>query len=343
MRIAHVVLSRHFAGVERYLVDVTAEQRRRGHEVLVVGGAAPQLAIGLAAADVQHRPAGSMPTAARALHAARPLDVVHSHMTAPDLVAVLSQPVVRAPLVCTLHFAKPRGSTPMRRRLWSPLTGRFAAQIAISRFVAEQSGEPCTVIRNGVPDRPLVDVEQRDRTVLVAQRLEAEKDTAVAIDAWAASGLADQGWQLHLAGDGSQRPALEQRVVELDVAESVRFLGFVEDLDEHMASAGILLATAPREPFGLAVVEAMASGLPVVAAAGGAHLETVGDAGAASFAPGDVGGAAQALLRLADDEPQRRCVGEALRARQRRHFALGPHVDALLERYDMARGGHEGP
>jgi glycosyltransferase involved in cell wall biosynthesis len=212
------------------------------------------------------------------------------------------------------------------------------AQVAISRFVAEQSGEPCTVIHNGVPDRPFVGVEDREHVVLVAQRLEAEKDTAVAIDAWAASGLADEGWQLHVAGDGSQRPALERRAAELGIAESVRFLGFVDDLDQRMAEAGILLATAPREPFGLAVVEAMASGLPAVAAAGGAHLETVGsvDDPGALFPPGDPERAVSVLAELGRDPRRRAHLGSAEHELQRRRFSVERHVDDLLATYEAA-------
>ena len=71
------------------------------------------------------------------------------------------------------------------------------------------------------------------------------------------------------------------------------------DTDRLLASSSVVLAPAPAEPFGLSVVEAMAHGLAVVAAEGGAHTETVGDDGCSSRRATPA--AARALVRLADD------------------------------------------
>ena len=89
-----------------------------------------------------------------------------------------------------------------------------------------------------------------------------------------------------------------------------------------------MVAPAPEEPFGLAVVEAMAHGIPVVAAAGGAHLETLGTDGLL-FAPGDVSGAASLLRRIAEDVSWRREVGAKLRSRQELLFSLDTHASKL--------------
>ncbi len=75
----------------------------------------------------------------------------------------------------------------------------------------------------------------------------------------------------------------------------MELVGHVAETDALLAGASILLAPAPREPFGLSVVEAMAHGLPVVAAGGGAHLETVGDDGLL-FPRGDTGGSGSGAL-----------------------------------------------
>ena len=76
----------------------------------------------------------------------------------------------------------------------------------------------------------------------------------------------------------------------------------------------------------------MAHGVPVVAADGGAHVETVGDAGML-FPPGDAQAAAEALVRLAEDPDLRRQVGADLRDRQRRMFSLQQHLDGLERLY----------
>ena len=98
----------------------------------------------------------------------------------------------------------------------------------------------------------------------------------MAIEGFVASGLADEGWTLDIAGEGSQRTHLERLAADRGAGAAVRFLGFRMDVDELMAAAGIFLAPRPTEALGLSVLEAMAAGLPVVAAAAGGHLETVG-------------------------------------------------------------------
>src|SRR6185436_15669845 len=120
--------------------------------------------------------------------------------------------------------------------------------------------------------------------------------TDVAVRAFAASGLANDGWRLTIAGDGALRGELEDLAASLRLGGAAEFLGHRRDMWELMRSTGVLLAPRTDEAFGLSVVEAMARGLPVVAAGSGAHLETVGSApGAALFIPGDSDDAAHLL------------------------------------------------
>jgi glycosyltransferase involved in cell wall biosynthesis len=99
-----------------------------------------------------------------------------------------------------------------------------------------------------------------------------------------------------------------------------------------LTESSILLAPAPAEPFGLAVVEAMAHGVPVVVAASGGHLETLGPEGFL-FPPGDAEIAAAHLAHLGRDKSLRRVTGEGLRARQRRLFSVEMHVERLERVY----------
>ncbi len=164
------------------------------------------------------------------------------------------------------------------------------------------------------------------------QRLEPEKMPDVGLRAWSLSGLGDHGWRLVIAGSGSVGFDLTTLAEVLGLSESVELAGHVRDTDALLAGASIFLATAPEEPFGLSVVEAMAHGVPIVAAAGGGHLETVGDVGAL-FPPGDATAAAALLRELAGSAERRRTMGRALRARQQERFSLFRHVDRLERLY----------
>jgi alpha-1,6-mannosyltransferase len=122
----------------------------------------------------------------------------------------------------------------------------------------------------------------RPRELLVVQctRLSPEKRPQRVIDAVAtlrSRGVPAVGV---LAGDGPLRRRLERRAAGLPV----RFLGFVPDRDRLaavLATADVVLAPGPVETFGLAALEALAAGTPVVAAADGALPEVVGGAGVA--------------------------------------------------------------
>lgn len=334
---AHVVRSDSFAGVERYITYVAPGLARHEIDVVVIGGDHGLMREALGPAGIRHYPAATTLEAARRILQCRPLDLLHTHMVAAELAAMITLPVTRTPFITTRHFAARRGSSLAGRLVAAPIARAVRSEIAISRFVAGAIGRPSVLLPNGVPCRPLG--TDRERVVVMAQRLEAEKDVAVGIRAWAASGLAASGWRLVVAGDGRLGGQLRALAGSLGVMASVEFVGRRAGLEELLATAGIFLATAPAEPFGLSVVEAMATGLPVVAAAGGAHLETVGLCSTTwVFPPGDVTACADRLRRLAADEGERRRYGAGLQAVQRRHFALAGHVGRLAALYRELMG-----
>lgn len=325
LSVAHVVVTDGFAGAERYVCQVARELDRRGHRVVTIGGDPVRMRSELPG-RVANRQAAHLLSAAVALASTRDLDLVHVHMTAAEGAAWLARPLLRAPVVATRHFAQGRGSNPVNRVL-ARMTSRVVSyDIAISQFVAESIGSPSVVIPNGVPDRSQAALEAP--TVVMLQRLDAEKASDLGIRAFAGSGLAQMGWQLVVAGQGQLRPSLLRLVGELGLTGHVDLVGQVARTDQLLAESSILLAPAPLEPFGLSVVEGMAHGLPVVAAAGGAHLETVGADGLL-FPPGDAGAAADTLARLGADAGRRHAVGRTLRRRQQERYTLSLHVNRL--------------
>ena len=330
LTIIQTVCTDAFAGVERYVSQVSNGLTRRGHRVTVIGGNRERMRDELDPAVHQVR-APTLAGAAVALASRPAVDIVHVHMTEAEAAAWIARPFQRSPVVATRHFARTRGSGTLARGLARITARRVAMDIAISKFVAERIEGPSELLYNGVADHPQAPVIVP--TVVMLQRLETEKSPDVGLKAWAESGLGRNGWRLVVAGDGALGPSLVDLARTLDVASSVDFAGQVADTAGLLASSSILLAPAPEEPFGLSVVEAMAQGIPVVAAWSGAHVETVGEAGF-GFAPGDSSAAAEALMTLAADHRLRTDVGARLRRRQRRLFTLEGHLDGLERIYD---------
>ncbi len=166
--------------------------------------------------------------------------------------------------------------------------------------------------------------------LLLCSRLSVEKRPGTALDALAELRGSGVPAVLVVAGDGPLRFRLEQRARERRLP--VTFLGHVADgaeLGALQASADACLAPGPCETFGLAALEALACGTPVVASASSALPETVGGAGAAAA---DTGAAFAHALRgvLARPERTRRAVARA----RAECFGWDASVAAFLEAHD---------
>jgi glycosyltransferase involved in cell wall biosynthesis len=336
-RVIHVVATANFAGVERYVCTTANALAERGWETSVVGGDPEPMRSALAAA-VEWRPASGGVAALRALQQLGPQDLCHAHMTVAEAVCLAGSRYHRAPVISTRHFAAERGKTPSGRILAPWISARLAREIAISEFVAAQTERaPDAVIPNGVPRSPRL-WQESSRVVLVLQRLDVEKDTRTALEGWRRSGLAERGWSLRVVGTGQEREPLEAWAKAERIPE-IAFVGWTPDVASEFAAAGMLLASAPGEPFGLAVVEAMAAGVPVVACASGGHLETAGLLpNAPMFSPEDADAAGAALGSL-EDVAARAALSAAGHALVEEQFTIERHVDRLLAEYQTVLDG----
>lgn len=336
LRIVHLVVTDAFAGTERYVANLAGASAHLGHAVHVIGGNRQRMRAALPR-EVGLVEAGGLAAAVAALRRVPRPDVIHAHLTAAEVAAVIAMPRRGPALVSTRHIAARRGSSPAARAAAVAVRARLDAQIAVSRFVAEAVDGASDVILTGVPDSSTSTDSVRQPTVLVAQRLEAEKDTVTALRAWALSGLAADGWDLTVAGTGAEAARLKEMATRMGLGATARLVGQVDDLAVRMASAAVFIAPAPAEPLGLSVVEAMSHGLPVVAAGSGGHLETVGAVpGAMLFPPGDAAAAAAALRSLVAEPERRRAYGAALQTHQRRHLSLEAFADQVVELYRRA-------
>ncbi|GID97830.1 glycosyltransferase [Amorphoplanes digitatis] len=148
-----------------------------------------------------------------------------------------------------------------------------------------------------------------DLLLLHCGRLSAEKRPRRSLNALAALHAAGVPAVLVVAGGGPLRPALQGEAADRGLP--VRFLGHVRDRDELaglLATADVVLAPGPVETFGLAALEALAGGTPVVASADSALPEVIGAAGIA--APGEGPAYAQAVLDLMGRPERRRTARE---------------------------------
>jgi L-malate glycosyltransferase len=139
---------------------------------------------------------------------------------------------------------------------------------------------------------------------------------------------------LALVGDGPERPRAEALVAELGLGDAVRFLGVQIDFLALLQQGDVFLLPSETEGFGLAALEALACGVPVVASSVGGLPEVVtqGETGLLC-APGDVAGMAAAVLRLLQDPTQRQRMALAARASVELKWRREPLLDRYEEYY----------
>ena len=343
MRVLHVIHSDGFSGVERHVAMLAAAQHDAGHRVVVVGGDPASMVSATDRPGVTIRPGATWRETWRGVQRyASGSDVVNLHMTASELVVCLAPAARGVPLVTTRHFAQRRGVGRFGgiAQLAVPVVARrLAAQIAVSRYVADNIDGPSQVVHAGVLGREAPDPDTRERVVLLAQRLEPEKRSDVALRAFSASGLGASGWRLDVAGTGSERRHLERLATSLALTPAeVRFLGQRSDIPERMATAGLLISPASRR--GVRAQRPRGHGLRP---ARGRHAgrRSPGDPGPprrAGAVPtrGRRGGRTE-LRRLADDPEERRRLAVAQRDLQRSRFTLEAQQRATDEVYRGVR------
>ncbi len=139
--------------------------------------------------------------------------------------------------------------------------------------------------------------------------------------------------RLVLVGDGPERVRAEERAATLGVADDVVFLGKHASVDELLPCADVFLLPSESESFGLAALEALACGAPVVATRIGGLPEVIDDQVDGYLLPvGDVEGMSEAVLGLLQDEELHRRMSEEARRRSVARFSAD-RIVPLYESY----------
>ncbi|GMV39070.1 MAG: N-acetyl-alpha-D-glucosaminyl L-malate synthase BshA [Myxococcales bacterium] len=143
---------------------------------------------------------------------------------------------------------------------------------------------------------------------------------------------------LLLVGDGPDRAAAEARVRELGLADRVSFVGKQESFVAWMQQSDVFLLPSETESFGLAALEAMSCGVPVVGSHTGGLTEVVTPDVGFLHPVGDVEAMAASVVRLLDDADLHERMGGAARRAAVARWRMGPMVDRYEEAYRRLLG-----
>jgi glycosyltransferase involved in cell wall biosynthesis len=269
-------------------------------------------------------------------------EVLHCHMVHANLLGRVTRMVSPIPvLISTAHNIN-EGS---RWREWAyRVTDRLSdlttqvSQAGAERYLKVKAANRgrLSVIANAVdleryrPDLAIrralrIQLELGERfTWLAAGRLEAAKDYPRLVKAFGKVSRQHPTAVLLIAGEGSCRPHIERIIADLGLIGQVRLLGLRDDVPDLMRAADAYVMSSSWEGMPLVLLEASASGLPIVATDVGGNREVVLDRKSGFLAcPGQSASLADKMLELmALGERERQRMGQAGRAHMESDYSL---------------------
>ncbi len=294
------------------------------------------------------------------------LDVVHTHTPfAIGYVGVQTGRALGLPLVHTYHtlYAEyshylkagaplARRITPAFSRWFCNLHDRVLAPSHDIRDLLAGYGvrSPIEVLMTGVPIPPDTSpAEQRHArarlglsrsasVLLFAGRIAREKNLDLLLAALEILCRRRPEAELVIAGDGPDRDRLENVARALGVAGRVRFIGWVPhaEMESCYRAADVFVSASVTETQGLALLEAMAAGSPVVAARGPGVVDLIEDEADGLLVPTAAAPFAAAVERILADPELGRRLGAAARKRAK-HLDAGRQARHLIDRYEELR------
>ena len=283
MKICVIMLAKKFGGAERFYVDLTNGLARRGHDILAISHAHSKAALRL------EKPANVNRASVRVLGPWDPL----APRKILKLVRDFAPDIIQTSLSRAAHLAGPAA-----HRLKIPLVAHTHDFVDLKYFRKAAVFTPTTaaqrdyLTREGIPADgiewipnfsgllPVTAIHRGGKVtkIVALGRFVHKKGFDLLLRSF--SRLAHDNIQLYLAGDGIERQRLMRLAASLNLDKYVRFTGWQDDVRSFLLQGDLFVLPSRYEPFGIAVLEAMACGIPIVATKCHGPLEILDDASA---------------------------------------------------------------
>ncbi len=338
MRISQAMFSKGFGGAERSFVDTVSLLSRAGHEVQALCHVDFMAQDRLEMENVTVEPLNisgewnplSQHAVSRAIERYRP-DLVHAHLRRAAWFAGKAGHMAGIPVVAKLHNYVDL----TRYRYVNTLIATTADEC---RYALAQGWSPnrVTIIPNfsSLPVRnPQAAPTGQPLRLLSYGRFVRKKGFDLLLQA--AAELRDEGLEfvLTLGGEGAEQAALEAIIADRGLSDSVKMIGWVEDVVPLLEQADLFILPSRSEPFGIVILEAMACGVPIVSTWAEGPREIL-DGTTTYFASVDSQSSLTDAMRraMADSEGRLQHAQNAL-ATFREHYSEGAFRLKLLELY----------
>ena len=377
MRILQVSSARAFGGGERHFADLARGLAARGHELFAALSHSSPLLGRLGAipdSNILKLPLRNALDIASAIRLARfarekRVEIIHAHVARDYMLAAFAaRSTHTARLVLTRHVLFPLSRA--HRIALSNISRVVAVSEAVARSLRAQSIFPADKIRvvaNGIDlrrfDEARAEFERTSRQFdssgqpphsaaprcplrvgIVGELSEIKgQEDFVRAARIVVERFCGEVEFLIVGEDeshsGEYRVRIERLISELDLSGRVRLVGRLEDISGVVAALDLLVSASSSEAFGVAMVEAMACGVPVVATATDGAREIVEDGATGQLVPvGDVDAMSAAIVSLLTDDERRLALGAQARAAARERFNLERMIGMTERIYAEAIG-----
>ncbi len=208
-------------------------------------------------------------------------DIVYTYMFIADILGAFSAWLLKIPSIVSIHTVETKRTWqfPFRKMFDFSVTKYCAVSDTVKCYFAEKTGveknKICTIknavifnnYRDELKERDFLkefNVNNDSRVMLAVGRLEKEKAHHVLLRAFDLVCKKYEDVVLFVVGNGEERGCLEALVSELGINENVVFTGYQGDIDRFYSKAFCLLHSSECEGMSMVILEAMASGLPVI-------------------------------------------------------------------------------
>lgn len=358
VRVCHVSMCLATGGLERLLVEFARNcSRSRFEQSFVALDRSGQPAedireLGFSAESVADSVDGKLARLfyLRDLFRDRQVDIVHSHNTLAHFYAAIAAKLAGVRVVVNTQHGRGCGNS-WRARAQFRIANLFTDRIV---GVSEDAADLCrrddrfsrrktTTIWNGIDlDRFEYHGPAANSVAISVARLSPEKDFSTLLRAvWIL--IQDfPEFRLQIVGDGPERGHLKTLSHDLKLDEHIEFLGECSDVPQRLAKAGFFVSATRTEGISLTLLEAMATGLPVVTTRVGGNPEIVQEGRTGRLVkegcPERLANAMREMLLDRDGWP---VMGELARQRVEQHFNVRSMVRQYESLYDELLGGDE--
>jgi len=351
IKVLHAIDGRAWGGAERVVAMLASGLQKRGNSVSVwtskKGGCAPifreKLGEGVEIKELPLLNDADIVSIAHLWYALRKYDIVHLHLSHTAVLCAIALAILpehyRRKVVCHFHglIANPKH--------YRAYTQGVCVSKTVETYIREKMPWMRTwCVYNGIDidkavrSLPLLPSSGTTMRIGYLARMSEGKGHEDLIKAFAML-RKNKDVELILGGDGELMSYLQNLVKEMNLVGRVRFLGFIDPKNAFSFWKSMDIACFPsyNEGFGLSVLEAMASCLPIVAYSSPALIEIAGEVG--FFVPiGDINGLARSLDQLLCNNALRLKYGN-LAFERAKNFTVNTMIDRTISVYREILGG----